>query len=181
MPYGIGVVEVQMIASAKRWVAAGATGALLSAMTFLYPIEGEVRHVYKDIGGVATVCVGSTQFVKGKQSFTEDECTELFRRDAQKHLEHVQSTAPENTPESVLAAMTSVSYNVGMQGYTVSPMRKLVQAGAFKQACDAITAPWVTSKGVAKGYRATVNRVPVRGLENRRAKERQLCLSFLSE
>ena len=170
-----------MLASAKRWVAAGATGALLSAMTFLYPVEGEVRHVYNDIGGVATVCVGSTVFVKGKQNFTEKECTELFLADTQKHLDHVLKTAPVDTPESVLAAMTSVSYNVGMRGYTDSPMRPLVQAGAFKQACNAITAPWVTSKGVAKGYRATVNLVPVRGLENRRAKEEQLCLKFLSE
>lgn len=162
-----------------RWVAGGAAGALLSAMTFLYDVEGEVRHVYADVGGVATVCMGSTQFVQGRASFTEAECTAMFTKDAQKHLDAVLKTAPAGTPESVLAAMTSVSYNVGANGYQQSPMRTLVQAGAYEDACHAITAPWVTSKGVAKGYRATVNLKPHRGLENRRAKEEQLCLEFM--
>lgn len=167
--------------SANRWIAAGAGGALLSLMAFLYPIEGEVRSAYNDIGGVSTICVGATQFVKGAEAFTEQECTELFLRDSKEHLEHVARTAPAGTPASVLVAMASVSYNVGKRGYTVSPMHTLVQQGAFKQACNAITAPWVTSKGVAKGYRATVHLKPSRGLENRRMKEEQMCLKFLSE
>lgn len=169
------------MSSLGRWVAAGASGALLTAMAFLAPIEGEVREVYNDLGGVRTVCMGSTLFTAGRTAFSADECTQMFKQDAQEHLEHVLKTAPEGTPESVLAAMTSVSYNVGKAGYTASPMRKLVQAGAYEDACNAITAPWVTSKGVAKGYRATVNLVPVRGLENRRAKERELCLDFMRQ
>ena len=165
--------------SASRWLAAGATGTLLSLMTFMYPLEGEVREVYLDVGGVSTVCVGSTRFVQGQSKFTLEECSGMYAKDAREHLEHVLSTAPEDTPESVLVAMASVSYNVGKSGYTQSPMRPLVQAGAYRDACDAIIAPWVTSKGVAKGYRATVHLKPHRGLENRRQKEYEQCVSGL--
>lgn len=162
-----------------RWVAAGAAGSLLTLMTFLAPIEGEVRSVYKDVGDVATVCLGSTRFVNGQSTYTAEECAEMYAKDAGEFLRHVQRSAPADTPESVLVAMASVAYNVGTRGYDQSPMKPLVQAGAYQAACEAIVAPWVTSKGVAKGYRATVQLRPHKGLENRRQREYEQCVSGL--
>lgn len=162
----------------ERLIAGGITGTLALSMGFLYTVEGEVQHVYSDVGGVATVCMGSTIFTD-KEYYTQQECLELFQKDAQKHLSTVLAVAPADAPQSVVAAMTSVSYNVGQRGFLNSPMRPLLEQGRYKEACAAITAPHRTSKGVAKGYRATVNLQPHRGLENRRAKEFELCVSGL--
>jgi len=164
--------------NAVRWAAAGATGGLLAFMSFMAPLEGEVREVYHDVGGVATVCLGSTVF-KNKGTYTAEECAELYFEDATRFYQAVKEDSPEDTPESVLVAKSSVAYNVGTRGYMQSPMRPLVQAGAYRAACEAIVAPWVTSKGVAKGYRATVQLRPHRGLENRRQKEYEHCVSGL--
>lgn len=162
----------------QRLIAGGITGTLALSMGFLYTVEGEVNHVYADVGGVATVCMGSTIFTD-KEHYTKQECLELFQKDTQKHLSTVLAVTPQDAPQSVVAAMTSVSYNVGTGGFLSSPMRPLLAAGSYQAACDAIIAPHKTSKGVAKGYRATVNLVPHRGLENRRAKEHALCVSGL--
>lgn len=161
-----------------RVLAAGLTGALASSMGLLYTLEGEVRQVYADVGGIATVCMGSTIFTE-KLNYTAEECLELFQKDTQKHLSTVLAVAPADAPESVVAAMTSVSYNVGTGGFLRSPMRPLLEQGRYREACAAITAPWRTSKGVAMGYRATVNLEPHRGLENRRKIEEQVCVSGL--
>lgn len=162
----------------QRLIAGGITGTLALSMGFLYTVEGEVNHVYSDVGGVATVCMGSTIFTD-KEHYTQQECLELFQKDAQKHLSTVLAVAPADAPQSVVAAMTSVSYNVGQRGFLSSPMRPYLEAGQYQKACEAIVAPHKTSKGVAEGYRATVKLVPHRGLENRRAKEYELCVSGL--
>ena len=162
----------------QRMAAAGITGTLALSMGFLYTVEGEVREVYSDVGGIATVCMGSTVF-KSKEHYTAQECLELFQKDAQQHLSTVLAVAPQDTPDSVLAAMTSVSYHTGKQGFLSSPMRPLLEQGRYQEACSAIVAPWRTSKGVAQGYRATVKLVPHKGLENRRKKEYELCVSGL--
>lgn len=164
----------------QRLVTAGITGTLALSMGFLYTVEGEVNRVYSDVGGVATVCMGSTIFTD-KEHYTQQECLELFQEDAQKHLSTVLAVAPQDAPQSVVAAMTSVSYNVGQRGFLNSPMRPLLAEGRYEESCAAITAPHRTSKGVAKGYRATVNLEPHRGLENRRAREYELCVSGLRE
>ena len=165
----------------ERLAIAGLSGVTALSAGFLYTVEGEVNHAYPDLGGVQTVCMGSTVFNPKQGYYTKEECLDLLVRDTELHMSTVLSVAPPDAPESVVAAMTSVSYNVGQRGFLVSPMRPLLEQGRYREACDAITAPHRTSKGVAMGYRATVNLKPVRGLENRRAKERELCLAGLQE
>lgn len=165
----------------QRMLAAGLSGTLALTAGFLYTVEGEVQQAYPDIGGVQTVCMGSTVFNPKQGWYTKEQCMDLLVRDTEKHLSTVLAVAPADAPDSVIAAMASVSYNVGQQGFLVSPMRPLLEQGRYQEACAAITAPWKTSKGVAMGYRATVNLKPVKGLENRRKKEFELCVSGLSE
>lgn len=164
-----------------RILVAGLSGATALTAGFLYTVEGEVQQVYPDLGGVQTVCMGSTVFNPKQGWYTKEQCMDLLVRDTNLHLKTVLSVAPPETPDSVLAAMASVSYNVGQRGFLVSPMRPLLEQGRYREACDAIRAPWRTSKGVAKGYRATVNLKPVKGLENRRQKEYELCVAGLPQ
>mgnify|MGYP001263497663 FL=1 len=162
-----------------RLFAAGATGLLAITGAGIYQLEGEVRTPYMDVGGVGTVCMGST--VYENRTYSAEECIELLIRDTKTHLDAVMRVAPATTPDSVLAAMASVSYNVGVAGFLKSPMVPHLVAEDWEAACNAIVAPWRTSKGVAKGYRATVNLRPHKGLENRRAKEHKQCLSGLPQ
>lgn len=162
----------------KRLLQFGATGVLAASAAGVYHLEGEVRHPYADAGGVATVCMGSTVF-QSKASYTAEECVELLVRDTKTHLDAVLRVAPKDTPQSVLEAMVSVSYNVGAGGFLRSPMLEPLVNGDWQAACSAIAAPWKTSKGVAMGYRATVQLVPHKGLENRRAKEYAVCVRDL--
>ena len=163
----------------QRLIAAGAVGAMALAGAFIGTHEGEVRDVYLDIGGVPTYCFGGTR--PTQSTYTEQECTTQLLRDTERHWQGIKHVVPEQAPDSVKAAMTSLAYNVGTGGFLhkSNPVLRPLSEGRWKDACYAIAAPWVTSKGVAKGYRATVGLRPIKGLENRRAAERDVCLSGL--
>jgi len=158
----------------SRVIAAGATGVLALAATFIGTHEGEVRRVYADIGGVATYCFGGTERIT-KQTFTAGECTAQLLQDVQWARAGVLRAVPNPMPPSVEAAMTSAAYNAGVGAFARSPMAPLLRAGQWEAACAALEAPVQTQHGVARGWRATVQGRPVRGLENRRAAEARLC------
>lgn len=162
----------------SRLIAVGLSGAMLTAATFIGQKEGEVRTVYADIGGVATYCFGGTERIT-KRTYTAQECSEQLKRDTEWANAGVRRAVQRPMPASVEAAMTSVAYNVGVGGFARSPMVPLLKQGRWEAACKAITAPVQTPYGVAKGYRATVQGRPVRGLENRRAQEGALCFQDL--
>lgn len=162
----------------QRLLAAGAGIALSAAGAFIGLHEGEVRYVYGDVGGVSTYCFGGTQRIT-KQEYTEHECTEQLLRDAEHAIQGVQSAVQREVPQSVLVAMTSTAYNAGVHGFKSSPMLPHLREGKWEAACAAIVAPWKTSKGIARGWRATVNLVPHKGLENRRQAEYEICLQDL--
>lgn len=162
----------------QRLMAMGVGGLLLTTASGVAVLEGEVRKPYGDVGGVSTVCFGSTQFIT-KEAYTAQECAELLLRDVKEHMQPVLRDAPKNAPHSVIAALTSVTYNVGIGGYNSSPMRPLFILGDYRKACEAIIAPWKGKHGVAKGYRATVNGKPHKGLENRRQLEYNECVHGL--
>lgn len=164
----------------QRLLALGASTALAVAGAFVGLHEGEVRHVYGDVGGVSTYCFGGTKRIT-KQDYTERECTEQLMQDVDHAMQGVQSAVQRTMPQSVLVAMTSTAYNAGVHGFQSSPMLPLLREGRWEAACAAIVAPWKTSKGIARGWRATVNLVPHRGLENRRQAEYEVCTQDLRQ
>jgi len=161
-----------------RLISAGAGVALAGAGAFIGVHEGEVRQVYGDVGGVSTYCFGGTQRIT-KQEYTAHECTEQLLQDTQYALEFVQAKVGRDMPGSVQVAMTSATYNAGVGAFSRSPMLPHLKAGHWEDACAALVAPWKTSKGVARGWRATVNLEPHRGLENRRQAEYEVCTQDL--
>jgi GH24 family phage-related lysozyme (muramidase) len=163
----------------QRLLAVGATAFIATAGAFVGLREGEVRSVYLDAGGVPTYCFGGLN--PQKAQYTAQECAVQLRDDMVRHWQGIESAVPENAPGSVKASMLSLAYNVGVAGFLhwKNPVLLPLSEGRWEAACAAIVADWKTSKGVARGYRATVNLVPHRGLENRRWAEYQLCVEDL--
>ena len=162
---------------------AAGTGALITSAEFIGNKEGERREVYLDLGGVPTWCFGQTVGTY-KARYTAQECAEDLLRSTRQYHTSVMRYLPQSAPESVQAAMTSLAYNVGMYGWqwelrggkrVPSRFMPYIQRADWEGLCAAIEAPWVGRHGVAKGFKATVQGRPVRGLENRRAGEAKLC------
>lgn len=139
-----------------------------------------VRHIsgrqyllaYLDAVGVATACDGITRRVKLGQRFTEAQCTELLLGELLETAEQVKRCSPGLFAvgmEYARVAAVSLAYNIGWPRFCGSTANRLFRAGALARACDALL-PW--NKGRVRG-RLTV----LPGLEKRRARERQICLT----
>jgi GH24 family phage-related lysozyme (muramidase) len=161
----------------NRLVNLGATGALLSASLFLGPVE-ELRLVpYDDIGGVSTWCYGQTVGIP-KARYSVRECDVDLLRTVDRYVQAIKPYTA-GAPASVVAAMVSVQFNTQAPGKPHKLFLDRLAAKDWQGACQAITAPWRGKLGVSKGFKATVQGKPVRGLENRRYKEYTLCVSDL--
>ena len=165
----------------NKLIASGTVGFLALAGSFIGPAESGPAPqlvVYRDIGGVPTACYGETSGIT-KTRYTDAECTAMLAKSVRKHWDGIKPYVPEKAPDSVKAAMVSVAYNVGVRGW-IHPLFTVPLAdGDWEGACRAITAPWKGKHGIAKGFKATVQGKPVRGLENRRQKEYELCVKDL--
>lgn len=162
----------------ERLIGLGGGGVVLTTALFLGPVEAPVLYPYEDIGGVKTWCYGETLGIP-KSRYTVAECDASLLKAVQRHWDGIKADVPHDAPESVKAAMTSVAYNVGVKGWRHRLFLDPLAVGDWQGACDAIRAPWKGKLGVAKGFKATVGGKPVRGLENRRAKEYAVCVKDL--
>jgi lysozyme len=161
----------------NRLVNLGASGAILLASAFLGPTE-ELRTVpYDDIGGVKTWCYGQTVGIP-KARFTVAECDADLLRSVSLYVEGLKPYTA-GAPASVVAAMASVQFNTQAPGKPHKLFLDRLAVRDWRGACAAIVAPWQGKYGTAKGFKATVQGKPSRGLENRRAKEFALCVQDL--
>lgn len=165
----------------SRLLNLGGAGVILGAAVFLGPVEsGKAPQLtpYADVGGVPTWCYGETVGTP-KARYTLAECDSMLLRSVARYWAGVQPFVPQNAPQSVKEAMTSVAYNTGVPGWKHPVFLEPLARGDWRGTCDAIVAPWQGKLGVAKGFKATVKGKPHKGLENRRAKEYALCVRDL--
>jgi len=134
--------------------------------------------VYIDLAGVPTVCDGITTYKGGplprNHTFTEEECTAMLEYELVKHASGVMRCTPSFDPDTdgyQIAAAVSLAYNVGVGAWCGSSARRNFEANNPVQACNRFM-PW---------NKARVNGVlrPVRGLTNRRNREREICITGL--
>ena len=154
---------------AKTVAGAAAIAAVVLAVTpFVTSKEGEVDHVYKDGGGTATYCVGETQDVEYR-IYTHGECMDRLRtRLAHDYAPAIIDCVPafvDPARRKPFEALVDASYNAGFVGACKSPMARYFNAGQWAKGCDAFLT-----------WRATIHGQPSKGLRNRRAAERLLCL-----
>jgi len=149
------------------------SGALMAAAVALVGAWEGLRTVaYPDklAYGIPTVCFGETRGVKLGDRYTVEECKVMlgealveFEAGMRKCLQ-----SPETIPAKSYVAFLSLSYNIGTGAFCGSTVARRANAGDIKAACEAISM-WNKAGG----------RV-VKGLVNRRAEERKICLEGLT-
>lgn len=133
--------------------------------------EGMKTRAYADkfAGGIPTVCFGETRGVKMGDQYTPDECRAMlgdalveFEQGMRKCL-----TNPDRIPAKSYVAFLSLSYNIGTGAFCRSSLARKLNAGDLRAACNELP-KWNKAGGKV-----------VKGLVNRRAEERKLCLQGL--
>lgn len=162
--------------AAKGGVAAAAIAAALAvAVPALQTDEGKKNVDYLDIARVPTACFGHTgPDVQVGRRRTDAECEALLVEDAREHMDGALRCTPQIAGNpAVLAAVTRLTFNIGVAGYCGSTIARRFKAGDLRGGCDAFLL-W---------NKARVNgRVQeVRGLTNRRRSERAMCLEGLGK
>lgn len=157
----------------KKQVAAGGVAAVLaSAAAFVGPWEGLRTDAYLDriaSPAVWTVCYGETRGVAPGDRFTPEECADKLAAALGEYRDKVSACVPALPfqPEGVQVALVSWAYNVGTGAACGSTLARLANAGDWRGACNQLPR-WNKAGGRE-----------VRGLTNRRAAERNLCIQAI--
>src|SRR5690606_5424093 len=128
--------------------------------------EGKRNDPYEDIVAVQTVCYGATRVPMRR--YSDAECDEMLADALGDFAAAVLARNPElRQRPHLLAAATSLAYNIGEAGYRRSSAARRFSQGRWREGCDAILL-WNRAGGKV-----------VRGLVNRRRAERAICLQGL--
>lgn len=147
--------------------ATGIAGAIALAAALIAPWEGVELKAYRDIVGVPTICYGETRGVSIGDTATLAECQTMLATAVADFEKGIRPCLPAELPEKTRAAFISAAYNIGKGAFCGSSMSRLAKAGDLRGACEALM-KWNKAGGKV-----------VRGLTNRRAAERKLCLEGL--
>lgn len=154
-------------------LAAATAMALAMAVASLKTDEGKRNVDYLDIARIPTACYGHTGAgVKAGTRRSDAECERLLTADAQKHINGVLLCTPALAYHPYqLAAATRLTFNIGQSAYCSSTIARRFNAEDYRGGCDGFLAwnkAWVNGKLVV-----------VKGLADRRVRERAMCLTDL--
>lgn len=122
-------------------------GAIVVASVMIKYFEGYSPVVYRDGGGVITVCYGHTgKDIILDKWYSKAECEALLEKDLQRLKKQVDPLINVKIPELTQAAIYSFVYNVGIGNFSRSTLLKKVNAGDLKGACEEMKR-WVYVKG----------------------------------
>jgi GH24 family phage-related lysozyme (muramidase) len=148
-----------------------AAASLAAAVPVVSQFEGRSLSAYRDIVGVATICDGVTLGVKIGDTATHAECDQLLARELRTHAAGLSACVNDDIeatiPRDMAVSLISWTYNVGVGAACGSTLVRKLNAGDFVGACLQLPR-WNRAGG----------RI-VRGLTNRRAAERDLCIGAL--
>jgi len=147
----------------------GTAGVAAIATPFIGKWEGLRIEAYLDPVGIPTICYGSTKGVELGQAMTKEECDALLNEELKIYLKAVDDFIFVPMPDTRRAALTSFTYNVGIENFKKSTLRRLMNEGQTRAACEELSR-WVFAKGIK-----------LRGLIRRRDEEKRLCLEGLTE
>ncbi|KAA6209317.1 lysozyme [Avibacterium paragallinarum] len=130
--------------------------------------EGCVRNPYQCPSDVLTVGIGTTdnvEKIKPNKIYSHDEIARLYAKGIKQAEQCVNQHANgQAMPQGAFDALVSITYNVGCGKMRKSTLFKLAKQGYKPAMCDQFPR-WVYSNGK-----------PLKGLIERRKKERDLCL-----
>lgn len=145
--------------------------SLVDAATYgeLALSEGLRLTPYDDLAGVRTVCFGETQEVE-ERTYTLDECIIRFLMRVEHDFHDPVSRCTHSwdmLPVLVQESIVEFAYNVGVQRYCNSSVRKWLDEGRGAEAC----ARFLLWNKIRRAGRL----IESKGLTNRRAREAALC------
>lgn len=124
-------------------------------------------------GHPITYCHGQTsEFgnVKAGQKFSPAQCDALLAQSMPKYLAQIEPCIHVPLPVKTEAALLDAAYNAGGAAVCRSTMLAKMNAGDLRAGCEAFSTWYVRASGVV-----------VKGLQNRRKGDRQLCLEGVAE
>lgn len=143
------------------------SGALLAAsIAVVGGYEGLRTHAYRDAVGIPTVCFGETRGVSMGDTYTVEQCKEMLGDALVDFEQGIRGclSQPDKIPDPTYVAILSLSYNIGQRAFCGSTVRKRLDAGDIRGACNAFLM-WNKAGGKV-----------LPGLDRRRHEERELCL-----
>ena len=153
----------------------GAAGALtvagILAVAVISHFEGLRTKAYLDSVSVPTICWGHTRGVRLGDEKTKEECKELLGEDLLKYEAYMVKCLdnPAAIPDKVYVATLSLVYNIGPGNFCKSSIRRYLNQGNYRAACNRFP---VFNRAGGR---------PLKGLTYRRGEEKKLCLEGLSE
>jgi len=156
------------------------TAASVIAATIAAPFtahhEGLRLKAYLDPVGIPTICYGETLNVELGQEKTKEECDALFETRLGWFAYQVDWTIEPQIPAVTHAALTSFTYNIGVNGFKRSTVARRFNQGDFEGGCDAMLM-WKRAGGRDCSQRDS----GCYGLWVRRQEEHKLCHKGLED
>lgn len=135
--------------------------------------EGCMRDPYHCPSDVLTVGIGSTQHaglkIEPNKIYTDDEIAKRWLHDLKDTEQCILKNVNHDLPQPIHDATTSLVFNIGCGNFRKSTLLKRLNNKQYNLACNEFI-KWKYAGG----------RV-LKGLEIRRKKEQQLCLTYLAK
>lgn len=142
-----------------------------NGFTLLGELEGIVLRPYKDSVGIPTIGIGSTYYEDGTKvkmtdkAITKERAIQLAKNVVKSFEEQVNKSILLPMTQNQFDAMVLLCYNIGKSGFARSSVVRNFNLGNIQKAADSFLL-WNKAGGKV-----------VKGLVNRRNKERSLFLS----
>lgn len=150
---------------AKKISAGVAAAALAIATPMIEHFEGSSNTAYQDQVGVWTVCSGITAEVKKGDHYTDYQCRKMNKAEVGKVQRQVINAIDVPLNKNQLAAIDSLTYNIGIGNFRGSTLLVDLNNGNFEAVADDIL-DWTYAGGKYNP-----------GLHNRRVGERRVFLT----
>lgn len=162
-------------------------GTASAVLTDTKQDEGVIHKAYPDLGGVWSICAGSTSNVKRGDVATDEECDARTSADLFKAATIVLKCVPDlkaSERHNQLRAVIRFQNNTGK--FCSSSAAQLFRTGQYKAGCDRLLAyNGIVSAKPIRGA-IEVRRLKggryfsvIRGLNNRRQHEHEICVKGL--
>lgn len=151
----------------NKVLSASAIASIAISTPFIADFEGLRTEAYLDPVGIPTICYGHTLDVEMGDVYSRVECRLKLNEELLVYLKAVDDYIYVPMTNARRAALTSFAYNVGIENFKRSTLRRLMNQGKTKAACDQLSR-WIFAKGIR-----------LRGLIRRREAERLLCMEGL--
>lgn len=145
-------------------IGGSAAAVIAAAVALIAPWEGQELKPYRDIVGVLTVCYGETHGVEDR-TYTPAECKAMLQSRVGQFYAGMQSCVRQELTQGQWVALTSWSYNVGVNAACKSTLMRRLNAGEPASAWCPELLKWNRAGGKV-----------VRGLTDRRKAEYQVCI-----